>query len=158
MSNQSRIANWISIGANVAVFVGLVLLVFELQQNRDLTKAQIRDELSDGIFDLLMYTADNPQLADLMVRADSGQELTPAEHFQYASRTRAMYRYFENVHYQYRNGLYETSEFERQTIAWKNYLNRSKAAVDIWCSYQHSVSEDFANTLNGLLTENTCGK
>ncbi len=155
MSNN-RLANWISIAANVAVFAGLILLVLELQQTRDLTRAQIRDELSDGIFDLLMYTANNPQLADLMVRADSGAELTTAEQFQYASRIRAMYRYFENVHYQYRSGLYETSEFRRQTIAWKNYVGRSKAAVDVWCTYQHTVSEDFADTLNSLLTNHKC--
>lgn len=154
--NDSRIAHWVSIGANAAVFVGLILLVLELQQTRDLTRAQIRDELSDGIFDLLMYTADNPQLADLMVRADNGEELTPAEYFQFASRTRAMYRYFENVHYQYRRGLYETSEFQRQTVAWENYLGRSKVAVEVWCTYQHTVSEEFAETLNRLLTNYTC--
>ncbi len=154
--SEGRLANWVSVGANLAVFAGLVLLILELQQTRELTRAQIRHELFGGIFDLLMYTADNPQLADLMVRADSGEELTPAEHFQYASRIRAMYRYFENVHYQYRAGLYETSEFQRQTVAWKNYVGRSEAAVEIWCSYQHTVAEDFADTLNGLLTTYRC--
>ena len=88
---------------------------------------------------------------------DYHEELTPSEHFQYASRIRAMYRYFENVHYQYRNGLYEESEFERQTVAWKNYVARSGAAVEVWCSYRDSVSMEFAERMNGLLTTYKCG-
>ena len=152
----SRLNQWLTHGGNAAVLIGLLLLVYELNQTRELTRAQMRDEISDGIFELLTLTADNAQLADLLVRADSGQPLTDAEYFQYASRTRAMYRYFENVHDQFRQRLYDEPEYERQTVAWANYVGRSARAVEVWCSYKGSVSADFANKLDSLLTAYTC--
>jgi hypothetical protein len=91
-------------------------------------------------------TANNDQLADVILRAETGDLLTDAEYFQYASGTRAMFRYFENVHYQYRVGLYDDHEFERQKIAWGNYMNE----------YQHVVSAEFAVGLNALLNKGPC--
>ena len=154
--NSDRINRWLNLGGNAAVLIGLLLLVYELNQTRELTRAQMRSEISGGIYDLLAMTANNEQLADLMHRADTGAPLTEAEYFQYASRTRAMFRYFENVHYQYRVGLYDDSEFARQKLAWGNYMNGSARATEIWCAYQHVVSSEFAAELSGLLTENNC--
>ena len=67
-----------------------------------------------------------------------------------------MFRYFENVHYQYRVGLYDDHEFERQKIAWGNYMNGSARAPKIWCEYQHVVSAEFAVELNTLLNNAPC--
>ena len=151
-----RINRWLTLGGNAAVLLGLLLLVYELNQTRELTRAQMRAEISSGIYDLLAMTADNEQLADLMVRADSGQPLTEAEEFQFNSRTRAMFRYFENVHYQYRVGLYDEAEFEKQRLAWGNYMNGSARAPGVWCSYQNLVSTEFAAEINALLTSDPC--
>ena len=153
---SDRLTRWLTIGGNIAVVIGLFLLVYELKQTRELTQAQMRAEISNGIYDLLAMTADNEQLADLMYRADSGEPLTDAEYFQYASRTRAMFRYFENVHYQYRVGLYDNHEFERQRLAWGNYMNGSARASKVWCDYQHVVSEEFADELTSLLENDPC--
>ena len=154
--SSDRLTRWLTLGGNAAVVVGLLLLVYELNQTRELTQAQMRSEISAGIYDLLAMTANNAQLADLMHRADTGAPLTDAEYFQYASRTRAMFRYFENVHYQYRVGLYDDSEFARQKLAWGNYMNGSARALEIWCAYQHVVSAEFAAELNNLLNNDPC--
>ena len=153
---SDHLTRWLAIGGNAAVVIGLLLLVYELNQTRELTRAQMRSEISSGIYDLLAMTANNDQLADLMLRADTGEPLTDAEYFQYASRTRAMFRYFENVHYQYRVGLYDDHEFERQKIAWGNYMNGSARVPKIWCEYQHVVSAEFAVELNALLNKDPC--
>ena len=67
-----------------------------------------------------------------------------------------MFRYFENVHYQYRVGLYDDEEFGRQKIAWGNYMNGSARAPAIWCEYRHVVSAEFAKELSSLLTSEPC--
>jgi hypothetical protein len=69
-----------------------------------------------------------------------------------------MFRYFENVHYQYRVGLYDDAEFERQKVAWSNYMNGSRRASEIWCEYEHVVSAEFAVELNNLLTNHSCNE
>ena len=154
--NTHKINNWLTFAANIGVILGILLLVFELQQNRDLMKAQIRTEISNGIYDLFTLTAVNPQLADVLSRANNGETLTPAEHLQFTSRTKAMFRYFENVNYQYRQGLYEKSEYDKQKAAWKNYLNNSKIAVSIWCDYRTSVSDGLMSEIDSLLDKKKC--
>ena len=37
---SERLNRWLTLGANLGVLVGILLLVFELNQNRDLVRAQ----------------------------------------------------------------------------------------------------------------------
>jgi len=153
---SDRLTRWITIGANLAVLAGLLLLIAELAQNREMMRAQIRHELAMGIVDLLQTPANNDQLADVLFRGVSGETLTPAELFQFELRTNALLRYWEDVHYQYRVGLYDDSEFERQREAWKASLAHSRLAVDYWCKVRLLYSPEFALEIDGLLTDGQC--
>ena len=42
------LTRWLTLGANAGVLIGLVLLIMELDQNRDLMRAQTRHELGDN--------------------------------------------------------------------------------------------------------------
>ena len=43
---SDRLTRWLTIGANVGVLIGIVLLIAELAQNRDMMRAQVRHELA----------------------------------------------------------------------------------------------------------------
>jgi hypothetical protein len=47
--SDKRPVRWLSLVANVGALIGLLLIVMQLRQNRDLMRAQIRHELSMGI-------------------------------------------------------------------------------------------------------------
>jgi hypothetical protein len=154
--DTDRLNRWLSLGANVGVLTGILLLVFELDQNRAMMRAQTRNELSSNIVNILNESAGNNQLASILRRANAGEELTPDEFFQFQERQAAMYRYWENVHYQYRQGLYDESEFSKQRDAWRVYVNQSKAVADEWCGMRDLVSKDFVAEVDSLLTEFAC--
>ncbi|MGB5344569.1 MAG: hypothetical protein WBN23_00240 [Woeseia sp.] len=154
--NADKMNRWLTLGANFGVLVGLLLLVLELNQNREMMRAQTRHEIAVGIVDLLLVPASNQQLADLMYRAESGGELTPQERFQFNMRTNALLRYWEDVHYQYRVGLYDEIEFSKQRDAWKAALNRSKGMRDYWCEVRTLYSPDYMTEMNALLPEDGC--
>ena len=65
--------------ANLGVIIGILLLVLELGQNRDMMRAQIRNELARSLPDFLGLLIDNRELADLLVRANAGESLSAAE-------------------------------------------------------------------------------
>ena len=153
---SDRLARWLTIGANLGVLIGLLLLIAELKQNRDMMRAQIRHELAVGIVDLLQTPANNEQLADVLFRGVPGEALTPAESFQFELRTNALFRYWEDVHYQYRVGLYDDAEFERQRDAWKVSMERSQLAQDYWCKVRLLYSPEFAGEMDGLFVPNPC--
>lgn len=146
---------WLTLGANLAVVAGILLLIMELEQNRQQMRAQTRHELAMGIVDLLQTLAVNEQLADVFARALAGEPLTPTEQFQFRLRTNALFRYWEDVHYQYRLGLYDEVEFERQRDAWKASMSKSRLAVEYWCDVRSLYSPEFTAEMDRLL-ETAC--
>ena len=117
--DSDRLNRWITLGANLGVLVGIVLLLIELDQNRDMMRAQTRHQLAMGLVELQITTGTNQQLVELMERAANGEELVGAEGRQVWLRFNALIRYWENVHYQYRQGLYDEIEYVAQREAWR---------------------------------------
>ena len=154
--DKDRLNRWLTLGANLGVLVGIILLIFELDQNREMMRAQTRNEISVGIVDLLSQVATDTQLASLLRRADSGEDLTPDEYVQYEHRSAAMFRYFENVHYQYRLGLYDEAEFSKQKEAWRSYFAVGKMRVALWCDYRETTSAEFMAEIDSLLPTKSC--
>ena len=147
---------WLSAGANVGALIGLLLIVVQLQQNRDLMRAQIRHDLSMGIVELLNTPAANSQLASVLRRGASGEDLTPDERFQFELRSNALLRYWEDVHYQYRQGLYDEVEYAAQKKAWGGTLGRSVGLASYWCDVRTMYSPLFMAELDALLTTYRC--
>jgi hypothetical protein len=154
--NLDRLNRWLSLVANVGVLCGLVVLVLELNQNRATVRAQTRNEVAMGFIDLAGLAATNPELANVIRRGDSGEELTLDEQFQHRRFTLATYRYYENAHYQYRQGLYDEAEFTKQKEAWKSYAARSPGSVRVWCEVQGFFSPEFVADVGPSLGGEKC--
>ena len=153
---NGRLSGWLTLGANFAVLIGIVLIVIELDQNRDSMRAQTRNELSASIVQLMSMIASDGELASIRRRADQGEELSPDEMYRYVLLTIANLRYWENVHYQYRQGLYDSQEFERHLAAIGGYINYSAQFPSYWCKTKHVYSPRFAGEIDGLLGDKAC--
>jgi hypothetical protein len=154
--SEHRLGRWLTVGANVGALIGLLLVVVQLQQNRELMRAQIRHELAMGIVDLLNSPAGNSQLAGVLRRGALGEELTLDEIYQFRLRSNALLRYWEDVHYQYRQGLYDQVEYSKQKEAWGASLASSVGLVSYWCEVRTLYSPRFMNEMDGLLTTQKC--
>ena len=145
----------IGLVANLGVLVGILLLVYELSQTRQINQAQTRTAIAEGIADFLVAIYSDEQLASLWVRGNAGEELSEAERSQHNGLRVAANRHFENSHYQYRTGLYDEGEFAAQREQWR-ILFSEKGVADHWCRSQASYSPEFASEINRLLTTYTC--
>ncbi len=141
---------------NLGVLVGILLLVFELNQNRDMMRAQTRHELAMGIVDIQLTSASNP----LILEAVSKQEprFESMEMWQIASdlRFNALFRYWENVHYQFRNGLYDELEYAKQKAAFGGWVSGTPAMVAWWCRARTSYSPEFAGEMDEIVGADRC--
>ena len=156
--SDKRPAQWLSLVANVGALIGLLLIVVQLQQNRDLMRAQIRHDLAMGIVELLNTPAANSQLASVLRRGELGEALTPDEQFQFEVRSNALLRYWEDVHYQYRQGLYDEVEYSAQQEAWKGTLSRSVGLAAYWCKVRTLYSPLFMAELDALRSPTACNQ
>jgi hypothetical protein len=148
--SKERLMQWIALAANGGTIIGLLMVIMQLQQNRTLMRAQVRHELASTIVDLLNTTAGNSQLAGVVRRAGLGEQLTEDEQFQFRLRSNALLRYWEDVHYQYRLGLYDEVEYERQKAAWKATFANSVGFVRYWSEVRTLYSPLFASEIDRL--------
>jgi len=153
--SKDRLIQSISLMANCVTILGLLLVIVQLQQNRTLMRAQVRHELASTIVDLLNSSANNSQLADVLRRAGRGEELTEDEQLQFRLRSNALLRYWEDVHYQFRLGLYDEVEYSRQKAAWKATFASSVGLVKYWREVRTLYSPRFAAEIDGLLPPQT---
>ena len=142
---------------NAGVIIGILLLVYELNQNREMMMAQTRHELSQGLIDNLYRISTDEQSADIVHRGNSGESLTELESFRYTWMTNAQTRYHEDVFYQYRVGLYDEAEYAAHREAWRNNVYANKGVADTFCSYRPNLSPEFVAEIEGLLTSYRCG-
>ncbi len=146
----------ITILANVGVLAGLLLLAFELNQNHDMTRAQTRSEISRQITDFLSMVAGDSELASIMRRAQAAEELTADEDWQYFLLLSANVRFWENIHYQYRQGLFDEAEFEAERTGWRSVIQGNMVFSKYWCPTVEAYSTEFVAELNSLFDEGFC--
>ena len=153
--NKERLIQWIALAANCVTILGLLLVIVQLQQNRTLMRAQVRHELATTIVELLNSSANNAQLTGVLRRASLGEPLTEDEQLQFRLRSNALLRYWEDVHYQFRLGLYDEVEYSRQKAAWKATFASSIGFVKYWSEVRTLYSPLFAAEIDGLLPPQT---
>ena len=141
--------------ANVGVLLGILLLVYELSQNRQMIEAQTRTALAEGLSEHFYRISTDEGIADISYRGDAGEPLTDPERVRYQRLTLAQLSYQENVHYQYRIGLYDESEFSAQRARWTAAFG-AKGFVEVWCVVRGAFSPEYVQEINGLLTTYKC--
>jgi hypothetical protein len=151
-----KVNRWLTLGANIGVLIGISLLVFELAQNREMIRAQTRNEISHQLSERLGLMGSDIQVASVWRRATAGEELSVDEEAQYFLLFVANMRDWENIHYQYRNGMFDENEFGAERMAWRSLVNNNKAFPRNWCRTRQNYSPNFVIELESLLVEDVC--
>ena len=147
--NLDSLNKWLMFAANLGVIAGILFLGIEINQNRELTKAQIRHELSQGAIDTILREASDPTMAAISLKGMNDEAMTPEESLVYERLVTAWFRYIESVHYQYRNGLYDESEFSQQQNVWRQRFE-IPSVVRLWCQVRQNFSAELAEEVGAL--------
>ena len=156
--NLDRMSQGVQLAANVGVILSIMFLAYQIGEQRELMKAQTRTAISSEIVGLLVSEATDEDLLSAERRSNDGEELSPDDRFRLDRISRAYFRYWENAHYQYRNGLYDETEFAGAREAWKYRLSRPGVAA-IWCDSVEVYSPEFVAEIERLLPSGfSCAK
>jgi hypothetical protein len=154
--DADRLNKWLTLGANLGVLAGIILLILELDQNREAIQAQTRNDISQGAIGVVSLAIDNPHLAEVIVRYNRGEELSDSEQYILDSRSEIIFRYFENVHYQYRLGTYDEDEFSRQMVTMKVVAANTPSLRKYWCENSSIFSERYEEAANEIFGSEFC--
>ena len=153
---KNELGEKVMILANIGVIFGILLLVFELNQNRELMRAQLRADYAGMLIGQIRSVYENPDLAALMVEGGCAEEVgfscNSVDDLRYSLYWRGRFRSWENLHYQYRVGLYDEAEFLASREGWRTLLTNPKIAAN-WSSGRSIYSPEFAAEMDALLPD-----
>jgi hypothetical protein len=135
--SADSVSRWLTLGANVGVVVGLILLVVELNQNSSLVRAQIHQARSDNYVSNIMDFADTEYLLPAYEKLiDAGglnaaalDALDPIERARIRRYAQARLGGYDNLLYQYRLGYLDDEFYQsrvvvsiaRMTPLWRDF-------------------------------------
>jgi hypothetical protein len=122
--DSDKINRWLTLGANIGVLIGIVLLLIELDQNSDLLRAQIHQARSDTHVGHRLNDVESVTLAAIRMKLQANgyprntasiDALTPEELFRFKDYKAARHTDLDNLHYQYQQG-YLDEEYYRYRV------------------------------------------
>lgn len=140
----------LTILANVGVIAGILLLAYELNQNRETTQSQTRSAISEMLISIISLQIADPEIAAIQTRAISGEPLTTEEWFRFELLQDAFWRYRENVHFQYSNGMYSEQEYLALRSVWIQDLE-TEPFREIYCNRRARSPGAFTAEMDSLM-------
>ena len=117
--DSDRLNRWLTLGANLGVLVGIVLLIFELRQNQEMLQTQIVQARVDNRLEVYLQAMHSdywPIINAKRAEADSVEEwinsLTPVEYQRVRSSVLYELNDLRTQWLQYRSGNMDSSLFE----------------------------------------------
>lgn len=150
--NADKINKWLALIANIAVVAGIVFLALELNQNSRMMKTQTRNAVTEAILNF-QFNAQTSGLREVEEKANGGlSSLTGEEIRKLYQLYVSNLRLWENVHYQYRNGVFDEDEFAAERNSWKAVGERTPVLRSVYCQLKQrgSLSPAFVAELDKL--------
>ena len=136
--DTDRLNRWLTLGANLGVLCGLVLLVVEINQNSELTRVQIEQSRSESYVNWRRQIALNDNVASIFAKLDDMEgtstqrlaQLNPTERIQALSIIEARFYDYENLYSQYQRGFVSEDYWrERAVPVIRSWAPRWNAAA-----------------------------
>ena len=104
--DSTKLNSWLTLGANIGVILGLLLLVVEIRQNTAASRAQTAQAIIDSSRNFLVGIAMDEDFA--RIRAAGGQDassLSDSDAYRFGAYSRGNWLYFQNVWIQWTLGV-----------------------------------------------------
>lgn len=142
--NTENMKSWLSLGANIGVVIGLILLIIEIRQNTDMMRAQINQSRTDTALFQQYAMSDTDYIAPIIAKTMRGEELTDEEVLRYDARMRAFNRNQDNNLWQYNQGYLGENIPRSIKGGVRAVIGRTKLGIETWDRQKYSYTEEYA--------------
>ena len=138
--------------ANLGVLAGIVFLAFELQQNTEMTRAQITQSRADTAIALAQSYFESEYIPEIQQKISRGDELSGEEISRYLAFVRATLRNQDNNFQQYNQGLLGDYTPRNVTTVVNGLLVGDEAyALALWQRGKGNYSDDFVEFVDEVI-------
>jgi len=149
--DSDRLNKWLTLGANIAVLVGIMFLAFEIKQNSEHLALQLEFQAAQKIFENNRDLQD-PNKALIYSKAlTQPSEMTLDEALVAASIVLNLTNEWEDRFFIYEAGLISDSEWKRHVRENVDWTLGSKFAKKVWEQNRPAYEPEFADYVDSLL-------
>ena len=142
---------WVSLGANLGVVVGLAILIYELQQNRLLVRAELGSEATTILRELQLATALDQEMSSIIAKVSFGQvQLSDSEIVRLDAYLEASVTFLHRDKYLLRLGVFEDDPAFLAGVWTAMFLN-NPAALKWWDSKKALLPVDTVGLVDAAL-------
>lgn len=158
--NLDKLNNWLTLGANLGVLVGIIFLIVEVQQNNLIARAQTRMDIAGSMREnILMFSS--PEGISIQAKLTRGEDLSLEEQIWIRLSFRNEIKAWENVAYQYSLGFYDQEEIDTYRQTWMDRAQRCREPFgeqffEAFQSFSNQIRPSFRAELQGYFSENGC--
>ena len=124
-----KVRDWLRIGTDLAVVVGLFLVILQIHANTSAQVAANINTITDQSLTFFQAGLDNQIVAAAIQKQTDRQPLSPLERSQLARLQYLNFRGFENAFQQYRRGYYPRQDWERYRGIIRQILATDSIAI-----------------------------
>jgi hypothetical protein len=148
----NEIALLAEIVGSIAVVVSLIYVAIQVRQNTRATRSATYQSMVSNSLGLLATMYSEEGNAELYLRAKDGdQDLSPAERVRVHFLLLAVFRHFDNLHYQHARGTIESEQWRGYIHILDGYLLLS-GVVAWWDSNSSGFSVGFQKHVTDRLS------
>ncbi len=120
--NSDKLNKWLTLGANFGVLVGLIVVVFELQQTQVIMSAESSMQRAQMSRENASLAARN-NISEIGIKLAAGQEITPEELRNATEFADRLLRHYEVMHYQNQIGVLDEEIWNNNADGVRSFVS-----------------------------------
>ena len=138
---SDKLNQWLSLGANLGVIAGILLLAYEIRQNSEVLEAQGRSTRSEERRAAFAPFIENPELRTAAVKITNGDATTPEEDVLINVVWTNVFNVWEASWVEYQYGQLSLDDIDLD--GWRHDFHNLPRMKEVWESRKFRVRRDF---------------
>ena len=140
---SKKVNSWLSLGANLGVVLGLVLLIIEIGQNTEMMRAQINQMRADSAVSHQHSIYNSDYIPSIIDKVRSEEELSVQDVIRYRTYFRAFNRAQDNNLWQYNQGYLGENIPMSIRGGVRFVVGGSEFTIGVWDSQKHGYTDEY---------------
>ncbi len=151
--NSEKVTSWLTLGANIGVIVGLILLIVEIRQNTDMMRAQINQSRTEAAQSEQQAIFNSDYMPAILVKRDAREMLSAEEMRRYVAFLRGFNRNMDNQLWQHNEGLLGENIPRSIRGAVREVIGSHKLSIEVWDDQKYGFTDEYVEFVEEAISD-----
>ncbi len=152
---SQKLSTLLSLGANLAVLAGLIVLIIEIRQNTDMIESQVQQSRTEAALSEQQAVFNSDYMPAILEKVANGEPLTEEESRRYEPYFRAFNRNMDNQLWQFNRGFLGDNIPRSVGNAVQGVIGGSQLGIELWQRMKLQFTDEYIAFVDSVLAAPT---